>query len=107
MNKEKQAQLQQYLIKDNFPPEEWASRGLQPSSSEIQQQMNQAVKEFIDFLQGLSQGEVPINHYQSMIQGYLDEWDSFDFDTEETEFIVDVKCELMSLIGVNCQDLLI
>ncbi len=107
MNKEIQAQLQQYAVRDNFPPEEWERRGLLPSSAEVQKQMDQAVKDFADFLQGLLQDDLPLNQYQSKIQAYLDDWDSFDFDTEETAFILDVKCELIQLLGVNCQDLLI
>ncbi len=41
------------------------------------------------------------------IQNYMDEWSSYDFDTEETEYIVDTMCEVMRIVDVDIDDIMI
>ncbi|RZJ93069.1 MAG: DUF4844 domain-containing protein [Hymenobacter sp.] len=100
--------LEAYKSRDNFPVEEWASRGLMPSNDDVRQGMNLAVSEFADFLIAqISDNTTEPVDLQEKVQEYFDERDNYDFDTEEREYIVDVQCELIQLVGVNCGDLLI
>ena len=93
---------------ENFPPNEWESRGLNPSSEERISQMEQVIHEFVDFLIKKNLYEINDEDFRlHQIQEWINEWDSFDFDTEETEFIVDVMCDCMRKINFDFQKLLI
>jgi len=68
--------------------------------------MNLAVAEFADFLiNKISTGITKSTELQNEIQTYFDEHDNDDFDTEEREYIVEVQCRLIELVGVNCSGL--
>ncbi|MFD2717870.1 DUF4844 domain-containing protein [Hymenobacter monticola] len=102
------SQIEAYKTRDNFPIEDWETRGLMPSDDDIRKGMNLAVTEFADFLIAQISNDItePAD-LQEKVQDYFDERDNYDFDTEEREYIVDVQCELAKLVNVNCSDLLI
>ncbi|WNJ17117.1 DUF4844 domain-containing protein [Pontibacter sp. G13] len=90
---------------DKFPLAEWSNRGLNPSSPEVISRMNEEVDKLIDLI--LSKiNEQPSNLLEE-VQKFFDDWDNFDFDTEESEYIVDVMCEPLLLAGVDVQSLII
>jgi len=94
---------------NKFPIIDWEGRGLNPSSEEIINSMNNEVNSFIDFLtKKLNSGEgMSKEPLIEQIQIWIDDWDSYDFDTEETEFIVEKMCDAMKICHVDCQSILI
>lgn len=105
MEKDVIKQLQQFKLKDKFPIEDWDNRGLIPSPVDVRDKMNQEINKFIDFVVNrLKNDSVSMT---DEIQTYLDEWDSYDFDTEETEYVVDTMCEVMRMVDVDINDILI
>ena len=98
-------QLEAFKSKDKFPIENWDGRGLIPSPDDVREKMNKEVNDFILFIQNQLKNNP--TDLTNNIQTYIDDWDSFDFDTEETEYIVDVMCEVMRMVDVDCNDLLI
>lgn len=83
-----------------FPVEEWGERGLNPSAEKTIEKMRLEVKNFIDFLIGLYQTHPTNQSAIQEIQHYFDEWDDFDFDTEEMEFIFDAYFEILKNIKI-------
>jgi len=66
--------------------------------------MNKEVNNFIDFLvHQLTNAPASLT---DEIQNYMVKWNYFDFDTEELEYIVDVKCEVMRMIDVDSDEIL-
>jgi len=101
-------QLQAYKDQDNFPSADWERRGLNPSDETVRQGMNLVVAEFADFLiNKIYNGVTEPAELQEAIQNCLDENDNADFDTEEREYIGDVQCKLIQLVGVDCGSLFI
>jgi hypothetical protein len=98
-------QLRMFKAKDKFPEADWEERGLNPSQSDVRDKMNQEVNNFIDFVE--SRVKDNSDSLTSEIQTYLDDWDSYDYDSEETEYMVDVMCHIMRLVDVDCNKLLI
>jgi uncharacterized protein YecA (UPF0149 family) len=98
-------QLQKLKAEEKFPKEEWDERGLIPSSPDVREKMNQEVNSFIDFIEVLVKEKS--GSMENKIQSYLDDWDSYDYDTEETEYIVDVMCQIMQMVDMDCNKLLI
>ena len=103
MKKEAVAQLLLFKTKDKFPVDDWDKRGLVPSPGEVRDKMNEEVNRFIDFV--LSKPDEHTNAMTNEIQQYMDEWDKFGFDTEETYYIADILCEVMAMIEVNVNDI--
>jgi hypothetical protein len=105
MRKDVVDQLQILKSKDKFPIEDWGKRGLIPSTDEVRKKMNQEVNNFIVFIESkLKNVSVRLTEE---VQQYLDEWDSFDFDTEETEYILDIMCGVLQMVDVDCNDIVI
>ena len=102
------SQLEDYKKRDNFPLKEWEKRGLHPSDEDVRQSMNLTVAAFADFLiDKISDRITEPAELQQEIQNYFDEHDNDDFDTEEREYIGDVQCKLIQLVGVDCSSLFI
>ena len=93
------------MLENHFPTSEWVERGLNASSELEIKQMNKEVIQFIDFL--IANLDLEEDERLNKIQSWFNEWDSFDFDTEETEFIVDKMAEIMNLAKINHETLLI
>ena len=87
--------------KQFFLEEEWKPRGLNPSSEIIIEKMRSAVNDFINFLIQLYQNQPTQQILTQEIQIYFDEWDCYDFDTEEREFIYDTYFEILKEIDIN------
>ncbi len=101
-------QLRAYKDHDNFPIADWEKRGLYTSDEAVRQGMNLAVAEFADFLiDKIYTGVTEPAELQEVIQHYFDEHNNDDFDTEEREYIGDVQCKLIHLVGVDCSSLFI
>ncbi|OWP64239.1 hypothetical protein CDA63_04160 [Hymenobacter amundsenii] len=98
--------LESYVTRNNFPLADWDQRGLMPSSEETQQEMQVALVDFLRFLQSciatLAPGSKPLT---LAVQEYLEEWDIIEFDTEEREYLYDLACEILLIVGVNPDDI--
>lgn len=93
--------LNNLKTKQFFPLNEWGERGLNPSEPATIEEMQLAVETFIDFLISLHKTH-PTNQFAIQeIQKYFDDWDSFDFDTEETEYIFDSYFEILNEIKIE------
>lgn len=100
------ARLELYRSHEKFPDADWINREL-PVPDEIgRQKMNQAVNGFIDFLMVLiEQGDTEPDEFKEGIQGYIDTWDVLHYSTDEIDFIIDVECSVMRVVGVDCAEL--
>ncbi|MCR5889229.1 hypothetical protein LRS06_15940 [Hymenobacter sp. J193] len=95
-------QLETYVTRNNFPAESWPARGLNPSDEEVQQDMQQAIIDFVRHLQAALPTAAPGSpELTASVQSFLEEWDTDDFDTEERDFLYDVACTIMREAGVN------
>jgi hypothetical protein len=104
MQKDIVEQLQLIKAKDKFPVQDWKKRGLNPSPDSVRNKMNEDVNQFIEFvLSNLTDNTISTD----AIQTYLDEWDSYDFDTEETEYVVDTMFQILRMVDVDVDDILI
>lgn len=97
--------LEQMLKIDHFPAGRWEGIGLIPSEQEQVTRMNEEVYVFVTFL--LSIQDHDENQKAQEIQSWFDVWDDFDFDTEETELIIEVMMEILSKTEFNHWQLLI
>ena len=93
--------LNELKDKHFFLEEEWEEGGLIPSPEETIKKMRLAVKDFIDFLMRVYQSQPTQQQVIQEIQKYFDEWDNFDFDTEETEFVFDEFFEVLREIKLE------
>lgn len=99
-------QLEAYITRNNFPAESWAARGLHPSDDDVQQEMQQAVVDFVRHLQSALHTAAPGSpELMAAVQTYLEEWDTDEFDTEERDFLYDVACDIMREGGVKPEDI--
>jgi len=98
-------QLDKLKSEDKFPVSEWAERGLDPSSDQVRLKMNNEVNEFIDFVKTILNSTN--NDLTESIQSWLNNWDDSDFEIEEAEYIADVMNKVITLSGVNPNDILI
>ena len=102
------SELEKFKNEDKFPELDWSDRGLNPSPIEIISKMNNEVNTFIDFLSAITTSEeIDTSNRPKLLQDWFNEWDNFEFDTEETEFIVDIMCEAMNIVNIDHQSLLI
>ena len=91
--------------KDYFPLDEWEERGLNRSNDEIIHQMNNEVKDFINFLIPLYEANLAEQQIINKIQIYFDNWDRKEFDTEEMEFIFDEFFYIISALNIDASKL--
>jgi hypothetical protein len=100
------ARLAFYRSHEKFPDADWINRELPPPDETQRQKMNQAVNNFIDFLNVLiGQGDTEPEEFKEKIQGYVDAWDVLHYSTDEIDFIIDVECAVMRVVGVDCSEL--
>lgn len=100
------ARLAFYRSHEKFPDPDWVNRELPVPDETGRQKLNQAVNEFIDFLVVLiERGDTEPEEFKENIQGYVDAWDVLHYSTDEIDFIIDVECSIMRVVGVDCSEL--
>ena len=100
------ARLAFYRSHEKFPDADWINRELDPPDETQRQKMNGAVNAFIDFLTVLiERGDTEPDEFKESIQGYIDAWDVLHYDTDEIDFIIEVECAVMRVVGVDCSEL--
>ena len=100
------ARLAFYRSHEKFPDADWINRELAPPDEPQRQKMNEAVNAFIDFLAVLiERGDTEPDEFKESIQGYVDAWDVLHYDTDEIDFIIEVECAVMRVVGVDCSEL--
>ncbi|AFK03604.1 hypothetical protein Emtol_2468 [Emticicia oligotrophica DSM 17448] len=104
-NQERIELLEVFKLKERFQQDEWEDREYEMPSAEIIALMEQEVIRFTDFL--ISQLQAEVENIQTKTQLYFNAWDNEIFDQEQTEFIVEMEYEAMSIAGVNGDRLMI
>ena len=100
------ARLAFYRSHEKFPDADWVHRELPPPDEAGRQKMNGAVNAFIDFLTVLVRdGDTEPAEFKEGIQGYVDAWDVLHYSTDEIDFIIEVECAVMRVVGVDCSEL--
>jgi hypothetical protein len=100
------ARLAFYRSHEKFPDADWTNRELPLPNETQRQKMNGAVNAFTDFLAGLiERGDTEPEEFKESIQAYVDAWDVLHYDTDEIDFIIEVECAVMRVVGVNCSEL--
>ena len=95
-----------YRSHEKFPDADWINRELLPPDETNRQKMNGAVNAFIDFLTGLiNDGDTEPEEFKDIIQAYVDTWDVLHYSTDEIDFIIEVECSVMRVVGVDCSEL--
>jgi hypothetical protein len=100
------ARLTFYRSHEKFPDPDWEHRELPAPDEPQREKMNKAVNEFIYFLIVLiERGDTEPEEFKENIQAYVDNWDVLHYDTDEIDFIIDVECAVMRVVGVDCSEL--
>ncbi|WP_080239348.1 DUF4844 domain-containing protein [Spirosoma rigui] len=100
------ARLTFYRNHEKFPNPDWENRELPVPDEPQREKMNKAVNDFIDFLIVLiERGDTEPEEFKENIQAYVDNWDVLHYDTDEIDFIIDVECAVMRVVGVDCSEL--
>lgn len=104
-----QASMLEKLIafreKDKFSDEAWNERGLNPSTRELSDSLQQVFNECANGLIHSIKENEDKSVLSSWISVYLNKIDPFDLDTEETEFVVDLMFELSQVVDVNIESI--
>ncbi|CAD5249380.1 MULTISPECIES: DUF4844 domain-containing protein [unclassified Imperialibacter] len=96
--------LQKFLKKDKFSTSEWENRGLNPSSVELCQKMNELLNNCCQKLIELSKTGATNKAFKKELKNGLSTFNKADYDTEEKEFICDYFLELSQILDVNFKD---
>jgi hypothetical protein len=100
------ARLTFYRSHEKFPDADWVNRELPLPDESQRQKMNEAVNAFIDFLVVLiERGDTEPDEFKESIQGYVDAWDVLHYSTDEIDFVIEVECAVMRVVGVDCSEL--
>lgn len=97
-------ELQRFLKKNKFSNSEWENRGLNPSSLELSQKMNELLDDCCQNLIVLSENGATSKAFKKELKKGLATFNKADFDTEEKEFICDYFFELSQIVEVNFKD---
>jgi hypothetical protein len=98
MNSE-QSKLNEFISTDKFSDEIWKSRGLNSSGIEMSNRLNIFFNQCAnDLLKSKKE------NYKDCLNAHLKQIDSFDYDTEEKEFITDYFFELSEICSINFKE---
>ena len=97
-------ELQKFLEKDKFSSSEWEQRGLNPSSFELCQNMNELLNDCCQNLIELSENGATNKAFKKELKNGLSAFNKSEYDTEEKEFICDYFLELSQIVDVNLKD---
>lgn len=98
MNSE-QKKLTKFISTDKFSNEIWESRGLKSSGIEMSNRLNEFFNLCANDLL-----ESKKENYRNCLNSHLKRIDSFDYDTEEREFIVDYFFELSDICSIDLKE---
>src|SRR5688572_10153718 len=90
--------------RDKFSPTAWNDRGLNPSSSELCQQLKTLFNSCADNLIEAINRKYSNRELTSVLKNELFNVNKLEYDTEEKEFIVDLFYELSIIMGVDFKD---
>jgi len=101
MTNSKLDKLKYLLEKKKFSDVEWGKRGLNPSSPELCEQMENKLNVCLSSLINLIENHTPRNDLKKVLSQGLKTFDKTNFDTEEKEFICDYFYEISKCIEVD------
>ena len=87
--------------RDKFSLSAWNERGLNPSSAQLSNQLNELFDLCADNLINASNDEYSSGHLKSVLKAGLNSFNKLDYDTEEREFICDLFHELATIVNVK------
>jgi len=93
--------LKYLLEKRKFADSEWEKRGLNPSSSELCEQMENKLNQCLNSLINLLEHNSSQNDLKKSLRQSLKTFDKSNFDTEEKEFICDYFNEISKFIEID------
>ena len=93
--------LKYLLEKKKFADSEWEKRGLNPSSSELCEQMENKLNQCLNSLINLIEHNSSQNDLKKSLRQSLKTFDKSNFDTEEKEFICDYFNEISKSIEID------
>jgi hypothetical protein len=96
--------LQAFRAKNKFADSEWKKRGLNPSAGSLSLQMNSLFNDCADeLIKQVANGTNERKLKLTLLAG-LEKFDSWNYDTEEKEFIVDYFYGLSQFIEVDIKE---
>jgi len=101
MTNPKFSKLKYLLEKKKFADSEWEKRGLNPSSSELCEKMENKLNQCLNSLINLIEHNSSQNDLKKSLRQSLKTFDKSDFDTEEKEFICDYFYEISKSIEID------
>src|SRR5688572_20734921 len=106
MNDRKQAinKLITFRKLDKFSTSAWNDRGLNPSGSEMCDHLENLFNECADNLIIATNSNAPPRQLKKLLKNGLSNFRSFDYDTEEREFICDYFFQLSNIVEVDFKD---
>ncbi|SFD17598.1 protein of unknown function [Chitinophaga sp. CF118] len=87
--------------KDKFSAEEWERRGVNPSSSELCEQLTLLFNDALDALIKAVENNASGRQLKSILSQHLSGFSKSDYDTEEREFITDLFYKLASILNIE------
>lgn len=94
-------QLTQFQQRDLFARSVWESRGLNPSSDNLSRELTTFFHACARQLEEIQTTGYTPKKARQILTSALSQLNSFDFDREEKEFIVDIFHELATIVGVD------
>ena len=90
--------------RDKFSLSAWNDRGLNPSSVELCEQLTKLFHSGADNLIKAINNKCSEKQLKSILKSELGNFNKFDYDTEEKEFICDLFHELATIVNVDFND---
>jgi hypothetical protein len=89
---------------DKFSTSAWEKRGLNPSDNEMCNRLQNLFNDCADNLIEATNSDFKPRQLKSILKSWLDSVNSFDYDTEEREFICDYFDQLSKIVSVDFND---
>ena len=105
--KNKQSTLEKltaFRKQEKFSTSAWEERGLNPSDSEICNELQNLFNNCADDLIEATNSDFKPKQLKSILKKWLDSVESSDYDTEEREFICDYFDELSKIVSIDFKD---
>lgn len=93
-----------FKSKSKFSDDQWESRGLNPSSSDISVQLERLFNKIADDLIEELNHDIENKKLKSLLKKGLQKFNKYNFDTEEKKFICDLFEELAVITNIDLKD---
>ncbi|MEZ4936898.1 MAG: DUF4844 domain-containing protein [Crocinitomicaceae bacterium] len=101
-NKEKiLLQLNNFKKREKFSRDGWEARGLNPSAQEMSDQLEKLFNNCTEELIQEVENDASSRKLKGVLKSWLGSLNSFNYDTEEREFIAETFYELANIVSVN------